>query len=45
MIAVRKLKCIEFFIAFKKEFLFFLPIVKPIIPSVEKAYASKKKGS
>ena len=40
--AVKKLSCIEFFTTSKKDFLFRLPIVQPIIPSVEKAYASKK---
>ena len=41
--AVKKLICKEFLTIDKKDFLFFLPIAKPIIPSVEKAYASRKK--
>ena len=34
---VKKLICIEFLTTNKKKFLFLLPIVKPTIPSVEKA--------
>ena len=34
---VKKLNCIEFLTANKKDFLFHLPIAKPTIPSVEKA--------
>ena len=41
-IAVKKLSCIEFFTTSKKDFWFRLPIVQPTIPSVEKAYASRK---
>ena len=43
IIEVKKLTCMEFFTTSKKEYLFFLPIAKPTKPSVEKAYASKKK--
>ena len=35
--AVKKLTCIEFLTTDKNDNLFFLPIVKPTIPSVEKA--------
>ena len=35
----------EFLTAVKKDFLFFLPIANPIIPSVEYAYASRKKAA
>ena len=35
--AEKKLTCIEFFTTDKKDVLFFLPIVNPTIPSVEKA--------
>ena len=43
IIAVIKLIWIEFFTTVKKDFSFLLPIAYPTIPSVEKAYASKKK--
>ena len=43
--AVKKLNWIEFFTINKNDFLFLLPIVKPTIPSVEKAKASKKNAA
>ena len=39
---VKKLSFIEFSTIKLKDFIFFLPTVYPTIPSVEKAYASKK---
>ena len=43
--AVKKLICIEFSTTNKNDFLFFLPNVKPTMPSVEKANASRKKAA
>ena len=45
IIEVKKLNCSELLTASKKDFLFFLPMAKPTIPSVEKAQASRKKDA